>query len=190
MKKTVLTLFCISALFCVTSCEKVDSPAAESSAPESVVTEITEAVTENTETSIAENNDSNAPSKDTLGSALCEIFRTETEAGSDMKTIADKINASERFSKYNFVIEECGEGYLPGFSADVTGFKSGYKLQPMIGTIPFAVYIFETDDTEALLSTLDSLADPAWNICTQAEEVVSEISGSYVFFALCPEEQQ
>ena len=190
MKKIILTLFCISVLFCVTSCEKVASPAAESSVPEPVVTEISESVTESNETSIADNNDSDATSEDTLGSALCSIFREEAEAGSDMKAIADKINSSERFSKYNFVIEECGEGYLPGFSEDVKGFKSGYKLQPMIGTIPFAVYVLETEDAEALLGTLNSLADPAWNICTQAEEVVSEVSGNYVFFALCPEEQK
>ena len=62
MKKIILTLFCISVLFCVTSCEKVDSPAAESSVPEPVVTEISESVTESNETSIADNNDSDATS--------------------------------------------------------------------------------------------------------------------------------
>ena len=33
---------------------------------------------------------------------------------------------------------------------------------------------------------LEEKANPAWNICTQADEMVVEVYDNYVFFVMCP----
>lgn len=76
-------------------------------------------------------------------------------------------------------------GYLAGFSEDITGFKSGTQFAPMIGSIPFVGYVLEADEPQALLDQLTKAADPRWNICTEADETVSMIRGSLVFFLMC-----
>lgn len=77
------------------------------------------------------------------------------------------------------------EGYLDGFRSDITGFSKGVRFSPMIGSIPFVGYVFETDNPDALLALLTENADPAWNICTRADETVSYVRGNLVFFLMC-----
>lgn len=123
----------------------------------------------------------------TLGAVLSQTFADEIGSVADLHEMAEKlVAANDAAGGPTCVIEDLSEGYLPGFSADVTGFKSCVGFMPMIGSIPYVGYVFETDDTAALLETLKSLADPRWNICTEAQETVSQVSGSYVFFAMCP----
>ena len=81
------------------------------------------------------------------------------------------------------------EGFLMGFSADITGFEEAVSFMPVIGTIPFMGYVFtlaEDADVETFISTLETNADPRWNICTEAEETVIEAVGNKVFFLMCP----
>ncbi len=59
----------------------------------------------------------------------------------------------------------------------------------MIGSIAFVGYIFETEDADTLMTKLKSVADPRWNICTEAAETVCVKLGNYVFFAMCPGEE-
>lgn len=127
----------------------------------------------------------NSSAAGSLGVSLCEAFKADA---ADLKEVAANVEkaASEEFS---LVTEDCSEGFLMGFSADIKGFSSGVKLAPMIGSIPFVAYVFETDDTAALMETLKTNADPRWNICTEARETVSEVSGNYVFFAMLPGEE-
>lgn len=81
------------------------------------------------------------------------------------------------------------EGYLNGFDGEVTGFKSGAMFGPVIGTIPFVGYIFETGDTKALVETLSNQANLNWNICTQADiKYVNALDDSHVFFMMIPED--
>lgn len=126
-----------------------------------------------------------AKTPDTMGTKLAQVFVNEIKAGSSITATVDALCKASEF--------ECGsmevmEGYLNGFSGEVTGFNSGTTFGPYIGSIPFIGYVFETDTPEVLKDTLLSLADPRWNICTEAQETVVEISGNYVFFTMCPGE--
>lgn len=79
------------------------------------------------------------------------------------------------------------EGWLQGFSADITGFKSGAVFMPMIGAIPFVGYVFELEegaDVNAFVQTLKDNADMRWLICVEAEEVVCEAVDNTVFFCM------
>ena len=60
----------------------------------------------------------------------------------------------------------------------------------MIGSIPFVGYVFQTDDADALMAKLNATADPRWNICTEAAETVCIKQGNYVFFTMCPDEEE
>lgn len=82
---------------------------------------------------------------------------------------------------------EMAEGYLPGFNADITGFKSCGVFMPMIGSIPFVGYVFELEegaDVNAFVQTLKDNANLRWNICVSAEEMVCEAVDNTVFFCM------
>lgn len=62
----------------------------------------------------------------------------------------------------------------------------GYEIAPVIGSIPYVSYIFETDDAKALAAQLKKSANPRWNICTEANEPVIKVKDNYVFLTMCP----
>ena len=132
-------------------------------------------------------NDKNVP--DTDGGKLQQIFLDELENNPDISSqdLADTIIQNEiiPFEGATMPVEE---GWLAGFDNEITGFRDGVMFSPMIGTIPFVGYVFETDDPEGLLSFLKEKANMAWNICTQADETVSAIKGNLVFFMMCSNE--
>ncbi|MBQ9737679.1 MAG: hypothetical protein IJV86_04700 [Clostridia bacterium] len=82
------------------------------------------------------------------------------------------------------------EGLLSGFgNTEIKGFKEGAMFAPMIGSIPFVGYVFELDDAAnapAFISTLKSNADLRWNVCVEADEMVTGSVGSKVFFVMSP----
>lgn len=89
---------------------------------------------------------------------------------------------------YDLAKMDVEEGYLAGFDEEIKGFTKGVMFSPVIGTIPFVGYVFETEDPDALLALLSDKANPAWNICTEADETVSETRGNFVFFIMCKNE--
>lgn len=82
------------------------------------------------------------------------------------------------------------EGYLAGFDNEISGFSKAVMFTPMIGSIPFVGYVFETDDTDKLLSTLKENANPAWNICVEADETVYSVKDGLVLFLMCPNDNK
>ena len=62
-------------------------------------------------------------------------------------------------------------------------------IAPVIGSIPYVSYVFETDDPEALVKELDEKHNMRWNICTEAEEKVSSIYENLVYYAMVPGEE-
>lgn len=79
------------------------------------------------------------------------------------------------------------EGFLQGFTVDITGFESGAVFMPMIGAIPFIGYVFELAedaDVDAFVQTLKDNADMRWLICAAAEETVCEAVDNTVFFCM------
>ena len=121
-----------------------------------------------------------------ITSALLADFREVTKGGeTDPEAIANKL-AENSVIEFMPIIMPVEEGFLNGFSEDVTGFDSAAVLAPMIGSIPFICYVFNTTDADALVSQLKEKADLRWNICTAADEMAVEKAGSTVFFVMAP----
>lgn len=83
---------------------------------------------------------------------------------------------------------EVEPGWLEGFSSDITGFSKAIRFSPMIGSIAFMGYVLETDDTNALVTSMQDAADPRWNICTEADETLVIVRDNLVFFLMCSNE--
>lgn len=83
------------------------------------------------------------------------------------------------------------EAYFSGFGDyRIEGFESGATFAPMMGSIAFVGYIFDMPDgadIDAFVENLRSNADPRWNICVTADQVVIGTYNNTVFFLMCPE---
>ena len=127
----------------------------------------------------------------TVGGILAADFKAKVEANADMSAqeLADALVTNEiiPFAGAAMPVEQ---GWLMGFGeAEITGFSEGVMFAPMIGTIPFIGYVFTLEDgadVEGFVTTLKDNADLRWNICTEAEEMVTETVGNKVFFVMCP----
>lgn len=87
---------------------------------------------------------------------------------------------------------ECGSmavepGFLNGFKEEVTGFTAGATFGPYISSMPYIGYVFEVDgDADKFAKELEGKADLRWNVCTEADEMVSAVQGNKVFFVMAP----
>ncbi len=128
----------------------------------------------------------------TLGHAIHADFweRINANPEATAQELADGLLTNEaiQFMGGAMPVEE---GYLAGFSNDITGFSEGVMFAPMISTIPFVGYIFTLEDgadVDAFISTLETNANPRWNVCTEAEQTIIDKSGNTVFFLMCPKQ--
>lgn len=67
-------------------------------------------------------------------------------------------------------------GWLTGLE-EFDQFEDGAMFAPMIGSIPFVGYVFVIgQDVEPadFIATLEAQANPRWNVCTEAECMISE----------------
>lgn len=141
--------------------------------------------TENGTTGNDTTNDSNE-NADTIGRKLKAEFMAEIKKSQNLHDVAATLAKHESVKSQNMEVVDVNEGYLSGFDAEITGFKKGVMFSPVIGTIPFVGYIFETDTPETLVKTLKDHAQLNWNICTVADEMVVETSDNYVLFVMSP----
>lgn len=132
--------------------------------------------------------DASSDIPDTLGSQLVNQFQKHAKEESDPMEIAQKIIADD-LAEISLDAESVESGWLNGFDEDVTGFTKGVMIAPVIGSIPYVSYVFETDDPEALVEELDEKHNMRWNICTEAEEKVSSIYENLVYYAMVPGEE-
>ncbi|MDO4488173.1 MAG: hypothetical protein Q4B67_03700 [Eubacteriales bacterium] len=128
---------------------------------------------------------------DTMGGKLWNAFlEAAAEDGATAESVANKLSTNEVILFMPMVME-AEEGLLAGFdNAEIKGFKSGYMFAPMISSIAFVNYVFELEDgadAAAFIKTLTDNANPAWNVCVQADQTVAGSKGNLVFFAMCPE---
>ncbi len=111
------------------------------------------------------------------------------KSGQTAQELAEELAAAD-YLPFEGVAAPVEPGWLMGFSAEeITGFSEGAMFAPMIGTIPFIGYVFTLDadaDVEAFMQTLQDSADPRWNICTEAEEVIVANVGNTVLFVMAP----
>ena len=123
----------------------------------------------------------------TVGQKLLADFYAKASSG-DVMTVAKAIVSNEiiQFPGDAMAVEP---GFLSGFdNYEVHGFKNGAMFGPVMGTIPFVGYVFELEDgadKNAFVDGLKANANLRWNICTEADEMVTGISGNKVFFLMC-----
>lgn len=185
MKKLLVTLLTTVLVASMVACggkNNTTTETSEVSTETAITTESTE--TESTETASAEIADG------TLGQTLLAVFKAKLaeKPEATAQELADAVITNEAilFAGGSTPVEA---GFLMGFGADITGFEEAVGFMPMIGTIPFMGYVFtlaEDADVEAFITTLETNANPRWNICTEAEETVIEAVGNKVFFLMCP----
>lgn len=114
------------------------------------------------------------------------LYLNAAENHTDLLSIATAM-AQDGAIPYNLDVYEIEQGaYLNGFSTDPTGYSRGVCICPVISTIPFVGYLFESENPGQLLSSLKENAMLDWNICTQADEIVSGIDGNRVLFVMTP----
>ncbi len=125
----------------------------------------------------------------TLGNTLLADFKAKAGAGMSTLEIAEGLIQNEAILFMGGAME-IEPGLLSGFgNTEITGFKNGAVFMPMIGSIAFVGYVFELEDASSVpsfISTLKANADMRWNICVEAEEMVTGSVGNKVFFVMCP----
>ena len=126
------------------------------------------------------------PNANTIGTKLLNAFVEEAGNSQDAEVIATKLSENNLLADIGMVSIEVEPGYLNGFDAEINGFTKGYMFAPMIGSIPFVGYVFESENPDALIEVLKASANQNWNICTQADETVVEKSGNLVYFVMAP----
>lgn len=201
IRKTIVLMLATSLVLSLTACggKKTD---VESPVKEEVTTETVEETTEVVESTEIESTESSEESTeavesteetevkdtptDTVASKLYELFETEIATTDDINEAANKLIEAEYFKEVSMTTMEVEPGWLNGFENEIKTFNNGVMFAPMIGTIPFVGYIFETDDTELLTSELEANASLNWNICTTADEMLVKAHDNYVFFVMSP----
>lgn len=121
----------------------------------------------------------------TLGNTLLSFFNEKAKDGLNAEELANEIVQMGNLPFMPMVMS-VEEGYLAGFDEEIKGFTSGVSFAPMIGSIPFVGYVFETEDADALIEALKKNANLRWNVCVEAEEMVVGKNGNKVFFVMCP----
>ena len=181
MKKLFTGIIILTMAVGLFGCSKSDSNG------ETTIDNTKESVTDTTDnpTTGLEGNNSGSDDMDSaeIEKKIVSIFEDGIDKGTDIEEIAKLIAP---VGGYDCEVNKVKEGLLMGFDEDIKGFKNGYEIAPVIGSIPYVSYIFETDDAEALAAQLKKSANPRWNICTEANEPVIKVKDNYVFFTMCP----
>lgn len=186
MKKILALVLVLSVVFALAACGSSESPApTETPAPTEKP-----AITETpivTEPPVETTPEAQEPTGETMGNTLKAEFESLVSSGTtDPQAIADALLASSviEFAGATMPVEP---GYLAGFSTEIDGFEQGVMFGPAIGSIPFVGYIFVVDgDTHEFGNKLLENADPRWNICVEADEVIAAGLENLVFFVMCP----
>lgn len=142
--------------------------------------------TEESTQGTTQNEASDSTGEGTVGETLLAQFQAEVSENADVAKLADSLSKNKVFGEVAMMTMDVEEGYLNGFNEEINGFGKGTMFSPMIGTIPFVGYVFETDSPEDLVKTLEENYRLDWNICTTADEMKVERQGNYVFFIMAP----
>ena len=127
------------------------------------------------------------PEASTEGTKQLAVFEKISDKESDINKIAEALTQTD--PELSLEMTEVEPGWLVGFNEDVLGFTKAIMVAPIIGSIPYVAYVFESEDPEALLKELDEKHNMRWNICTEADEKVSTIKGNLVFYIMCSNEE-
>lgn len=99
--------------------------------------------------------------------------------------------AGRDFGTMGFLYEADMFEFMVGFSDfNPSEFKKATFIGPMISSTPFAAYVFELDenaDAAAFASYLSKHANPGWNVCVIADQVMCDYQDNMVFIVMCTE---
>ena len=192
MKKLISLLMALIMMFTMVACaaDNAETPETEDTNTEDT-TEVEDETVEDTTEDTTEEDTTDAETTDaTLGQTLQMDFQNTVAENPDMtaQEIADDLitNPAILFAPATMPVEE---GFLSGFTSEITGFEEAVMFAPMIGSIPFVGYVFTLGadaDVDAFIDTLEANADMRWNICVEAEEMVVDHVENTVFFLMCP----
>lgn len=187
--KTIALLLALLLAFStvLAGCGKKDGAQNSSNNTQNELTDNDNTGNGNTDNGNTGNDNTSTDNADTIGAAYVNAFNEidSTDPNEIVNALIDK-----EIVDYSFGQMDVEPGFLDGFDADITGFNTGVKFSPMIGSIPFVGYVLETDDTDALVDELNINANPRWNICTEADETVMAVKGNLVFFMMCQNDEE
>ncbi len=127
----------------------------------------------------------------TVGQKLLKDFYGKASSASGALSLAEALAKNETIP-FPAATMEVTPGFLAGFdNTEIKGFREGATFGPIIGSIPFVGYVFVLEDgtnPQSFISALRSAANLRWNICVEAEEMVTGSVGNKVFFVMCPKE--
>ena len=192
MKKALALILALVMMFTLAACATEEpEETTEATTTEATTTEATTTEATTTEATTTEATTTEAPVAGTAGEMMKSEFVNLVNSGTtEPYAIAEALAANENIQFMAGATEVAPDTWLAGFSAEtISGFKSGAMFGPMMGSIPFIGYIFELEegaDVDAFIDTLESSADLRWNICVEAEEMVTGNVGNTVFFIMCP----
>ena len=123
------------------------------------------------------------------------IFKTAVEGNASitMEELANTLitNPAIQFMGGAMPLEK-GTEFFTGFGEyKIEGFESAAVFMPMIGSIPFVGHVFELGegaDVAAFIKNLNDNANPAWNVCVTADQIVAGSVGNKVLFLMCPKD--
>ena len=138
------------------------------------------------ESSAADGGEADNNAADTVAGKLVKCFNEVMQSETDIVKAADTLCKEPVFGDIAMANMEVTEGLLNGFDGEIKGFKKGVVFSPMIGSMPFVGYIFETDAPDDLIKQLEEKHMLNWNICTTADEMKTAKSGNYVLFVMAP----
>lgn len=186
MKKWIALLLALSLMSCCMACTGGDKD--QDTTPVESGTQASGTQAETTPDTSAPQTE--APGDDTTPPAQ-ETTPAETTAPVANKTTEEVANYILEHANLELSLVvapiEINSEYLPGLTNVVPGFNDGTRLVPMIGSIPFLIYIFHVEDEAKIddfKAQLNANADPNWNICTSADTTICENVGSYVLFSM------
>lgn len=193
MKKTIAMIVTAAMVLSMTACAGNKGNETPTNTPTAAPTESAGNPTETpVETPVPEGPAVTAPDvkENTVGSILWDAFVSAKTENPDATTedIANIIIT-------NPIIEFFGgaapveEGWLSGFSAEITGFESAAQFGPMMGSIAFIGYVFDLAadaDVNAFMTTLKDNANLRWNVCVEADYLQMGAYGSTVYLLMYP----
>lgn len=122
----------------------------------------------------------------TTGGKIVDVFKEKVKDSEDMETLAKEVNeALVDFIEIKTDVVPIKKGdYIEGFNEEIKDFKSAIAIKPMITGQPFIIYIFKVENPKEFAKNLEKNANLRWNICTEADEALTEVDGDYVFFVM------
>lgn len=128
--------------------------------------------------------------ENTVGSILWEAFCSAKKENPEISVI-DMANTLYTNPVIEFAAGayEVEEGWLSGFSEEISGFESAATFGPMMGSIAFVGYVFDladAADADAFIKNLQDKSNPRWNICVEADYVQAGAYENTVYFLMYP----